>query len=94
MKLLLKGLFIACLFTACAPHEVYVVKERPREVVYVRPAPPGPNHIWISGDWVWENGNYRWHEGHWEHRREGMAWREGHWQETSRGWKWIPGHWA
>ena len=71
----------------------YVVRERPTEVVYVRPAPPSRDHVWISGDWVWTGGRYAWHEGHWERRREGRVWIDGHWQSNHGGWKWVPGHW-
>ena len=78
-------------FSSCAP--TYVVRERPREVVYVRPTPPSREHIWISGDWVWMDGRYQWHEGRWERPRQGNRWAEGHWQETRHGSKWIPGHW-
>jgi len=70
-----------------------VVRERPTEVVYVRPAPPSREHIWITGDWVWVGGRYEWREGHWERPRPAARWENGHWQETSRGWRWIPGHW-
>src|SRR5579872_1115474 len=70
-----------------------VVRERPAEVVYERPPAPTREHIWISGDWVWEGGAYRWHEGHWEARRVGYVWVGGHWQEVRGGWRWVPGHW-
>jgi hypothetical protein len=71
----------------------YVVRERPAEVVYVRPAPPSREHIWITGDWFWEGGRYVWHEGHYERRREGYRWEEGHWINSRGGWKWSKGQW-
>jgi hypothetical protein len=71
----------------------YVVRERPAEVVYARPAPPSYEHIWITGDWVWVGGRYQWHEGHYERRREGYHWQDGHWQNVRGGYKWVPGHW-
>jgi hypothetical protein len=71
----------------------YTIRERPAEVIYVRPAPPSHEHIWITGDWVWTGGRYAWHEGHWERRREGGVWIDGHWQSAHGGWKWVPGHW-
>jgi hypothetical protein len=76
---------------SCAP--TYVVRERPAEVVYARPPAPSYDHIWITGDWIWEGGRYQWHEGHWERRREGYRWQEGHWQTAKGGYKWVPGHW-
>jgi WXXGXW repeat (2 copies) len=78
-------------FSSCTA--TYAVRERPREVVYVRPAPPSREHIWISGDWFWIGGRYEWREGHWDRPRHGATWRDGHWQQTRRGWKWVPGHW-
>ncbi|HLX92824.1 MAG TPA: YXWGXW repeat-containing protein [Puia sp.] len=78
-------------FASCGP--AYVVRERPGEVIYLRPAPPSPEHIWVSGDWVWANGHYGWHEGHYETRRPGFRWIEGHWIAVHGGWHWIPGHW-
>ena len=60
MKQFLTLILITAFFSACAVHETYVVRERPREVVYVRPPAPGPQHVWVSGDWVWEGGGYRW----------------------------------
>jgi hypothetical protein len=75
-------------------HETYVVRERPIEVVYVRPPAPGPQHVWVSGDWVWESGGYHWHEGRWERRHEGVSWRDGHWKTTPHGYKWVPGRWG
>jgi hypothetical protein len=78
-------------FSSCTVRAV--VRERPVEVVYVRPAPPSREHIWISGDWVWVSGRYEWREGHWERPRPAARWDSGHWQDTGRGWRWIPGHW-
>ncbi len=86
--------FVFLSFASCVVRERYVVRERPAEVVYVRPASPSPQHIWISGDWIWSGGGYHWREGHWERRREGRSWHEGHWQNTQYGWKWMAGHWG
>jgi hypothetical protein len=83
---MLMGIFSSCTST-------YVVREKPREVVYVRPAQPSREHIWIGGDWLWIGGRYEWREGHWERPRAGNRWREGFWQNTRRGYKWHPGHW-
>ncbi|HEY4876529.1 MAG TPA: hypothetical protein VIH86_13210 [Puia sp.] len=79
------------LFASCGPS--YVVRDRPAEVVYLRPAPPSPDHVWVSGDWVWANGKYVWHEGHYETRRVGYRWFEGHWINSRGGWVWIRGRW-
>ena len=84
---------VAVSFAACTVRETYVVRERPPEVIYVHPAPPSPNHVWVTGDWEWMGGGYHWHEGHWETRREGVRWHEGRWQNTPNGWKWQHGTW-
>jgi hypothetical protein len=78
-------------FTSCAP--AYIVRERPRESVYFRPAAPSRTHVWVSGDWRWSSGRYQWREGYWVMPRRGHQWADGHWQNTSRGYKWVPGHW-
>ncbi|HZE83561.1 MAG TPA: hypothetical protein VE035_04590 [Puia sp.] len=88
------ALVISVVVASCTVEGRYVVRERPAEVVYVRPAPPSREHIWVTGDWVWVGNRYQWREGHWERPRSAARWENGHWQETSRGWKWIPGHWT
>lgn len=88
------ALFVSLSFASCVVRERYVVRERPQEVVYLRPAAPSPEHVWISGDWIWAGSGYHWREGHWERRREGRSWHEGHWQNTQHGWKWMAGHWG
>jgi hypothetical protein len=84
-------LMVVVIFASCGP--TYVVRERPAEVVYMRPAPPSADDIWITGDWAWTGGRYLWHEGHYERRRPGSRWDEGHWINTHSGWRWMRGHW-
>ena len=92
MKTLLVGLVMICtiVLAGCAGE---VVATRPSEVVYDRPAAPGPDYIWISGDWVWAGGRYSWHEGHWDRRREGHVWHDGGWESRRGGWAWHRGYW-
>ena|SRR5450631_4328986 len=87
-------IILTCAVSSCVVHERYIVRERPSEVVYVRPAPPSQEHIWISGDWVWSGGGYHWREGRWERRREGVRWYNGYWRNPKGGWKWTTGHWG
>jgi len=77
---------------SCAPS--YVVRERPREVVYFRPPAPARGYVWVSGDWVWNRGNYQWREGHWDRPHRRSNWVDGHWQNTRGGYRWVPGHWS
>jgi hypothetical protein len=76
---------------SCQP--TYAVRERPEEVVYLRPAPPSPDHVWITGDWVWSGKKYEWREGHYETRRVGYRWVEGRWINVHGGWRWLRGYW-
>ena len=86
MALLAISLLFSCRAT-------YVVRERPAEVVYLRPAPPSRDHVWISGNWVWMTGHYQWQEGHWQKRYEDRHWVDGFWEPVHGGWKWVAGHW-
>jgi hypothetical protein len=47
----------------------------PPRVVYVHPARPGPEFMWIEGYWYPKKGHYHWHEGYWAQRPyEGSLW--------------------
>ncbi len=86
-------LFTAIALSSCGPTRV-VVANRPSAPVYARPAAPGPAYVWVSGEWIRQNGNYTWREGYWAprlHNRNG--WVEGHWSARKGGWYWVPGHW-
>jgi len=37
----------------------------PPPPVYVVPAQPGPDFLWIGGYWYPEGGHYLWHAGYW-----------------------------
>lgn len=72
-----------------------VVTERPSDtdVVIVRPNQPGPDYIWIDGDWDYRGGKYYRNQGHWVQQRKNHNWVAGHWVKTGRGWYWSKGHW-
>jgi len=89
--LVLAGLISLSILSSCTSSAY--VSERPREVVYVRPAPPAPRYVWVSGDWVWMHGRYQWHEGYWAAPRHGSYWVNGHWQNSRSGYRWSPGYW-
>ena len=84
-------LSLIILSTGCAVHGY--VTTRPADVYYDRPAAPGVDFVWISGNWSWAGGKYIWHEGHWARKRSGHEWHEGHWEHHGRGWRWHKGHW-
>jgi hypothetical protein len=91
-----QGLLAACLgmmvLGGCAVERVGVAVQ-PRRPVYVRPAAPYPDYVWIDGNWVWSNRHYVWREGYWAPPRRGRAYVPGRWMQTPRGYRWRKGHW-
>ncbi len=83
---------LAVSFTSSAQ---FVIKVRPgAPVERVRPASPGPRHVWVTGEYVWRGGQYIYNDGYWAtppSRR--THWVEGKWKHKRGGWVWIPGHW-
>lgn len=70
-----------------------VVQEAPpaplAETVVV--ASPGPEYVWVGGEWVW-NGRWFWRAGYWSYHPGGI-WVEGGWHRGPRGWSHEPGRW-
>jgi len=97
MKMILKicatALLGATMLTSCATRATFVVRERPVEPVYVRPAAPGPNAVWVTSEWEWRDGHYVHIPGHYV-VNETRVWVAGHWRETPNGFVWVKGHWA
>lgn len=74
------------------------------EVTYL-PAPPkalesGPNidapssnHVWISGNWVYNDDRYAWRPGYWEPAQENWTWVPSHYVWTPRGYVYVDGYW-
>jgi hypothetical protein len=69
------------------------VTERPADVVYTRPAAPGPDYVWIGGEWEWSGGSYHWREGSWQHSRANHTWKSGYWENGNKGYRWHNGGW-
>jgi outer membrane lipoprotein SlyB len=71
-------------------------------VVYQAPPPapvetivaaPGPDYVWIDGEWLW-NGRWVWVGGHWGYPPYPHAiWVHGSWSRDAYGWRGSPGHW-
>jgi hypothetical protein len=62
----------------------------PAETVIVA---PGPDYVWIDGEWVW-NGRWFWVGGHWGYPPYPHAvWVRGYWGRGAHGWFRVPGHW-
>jgi hypothetical protein len=54
---------------------------------------PGPDYVWMDGEWVW-NGQWFWVGGHWGYPPYPHAvWVRGYWGRGSHGWARVPGHW-
>lgn len=80
---------------SAAPHiYVRVGPPHPPAVVAVRPARPGPRHVWVDGFHRWDGRAYIWMPGEWrEGPRANAHWVPGHWKQTRHGWYWVDGHW-
>jgi outer membrane lipoprotein SlyB len=77
-----------------APAGTVVVQQPPPpppvETVVVA---PGPGHVWIGGEWVW-NGGWFWVGGHWAYPPYPHAvWVNGHCWRGPNGWHNERGHW-
>jgi hypothetical protein len=72
----------------------YVASE-PTYVEYSRPERPSSQHIWIDGDWGWNNSTHVYVQkaGYWDRPRQGQSFVSGHWQTTPKGKSWSKGHW-
>ncbi|MGH2566174.1 MAG: hypothetical protein ACRDE5_16770 [Ginsengibacter sp.] len=90
---LISILFVILIFIGCGPSAV-VVRTRPAPPYYARPISPGPEFVWVEGEWVRQNHGYVYHQGYWTrpHARY-RRYEGGHWQHRRGGWYWAPGHW-
>jgi hypothetical protein len=83
---------IGIVFNSCVGG--YVASE-PAYYDYARPQRPSETHIWINGDWGWNNQTHLYVQktGYWEKPRQGQSYVQGSWQTTPRGKSWSKGHW-
>ena len=59
----------------------------------VAPPTPGPDYVWIGGDWVW-NGGWVWVGGHWAYPPfPGAFWHGGRWIHGWGGYRHRHGYW-
>jgi hypothetical protein len=74
---------------------VFAMREPPPERIEVIPAPPGGEHVWLKGHWVWRRDDYEWIPGRWARLEPGFReWVPGRWEHEQRGWLYVEGHWA
>lgn len=75
----------------------YYVKVQPvrPNVIIIKPAFPGPKHIWIDGDWVWnpQLNQYVYVDGRWILPVQNAVWIPGRWKKSRFGWYWVNGRW-
>jgi outer membrane lipoprotein SlyB len=54
---------------------------------------PGPGYVWVTGEWVWNNG-WGWRAGYWAHPPHGCTvWVGGSYWRDGRGWRYNRGRW-
>ena len=70
-------------------------------VAYDQPPPPRDEnpgmmagHVWVRGNWNWQNNQWVWVDGHWERERNGYAWQDGRWEPRNGSWHWVAGSWV
>lgn len=79
--------------TATSPGTVVVQQAPPPPPVETVVVAPGPDYVWIGGDWVW-NGRWVWVAGHWGYPpRHNVVWVGGYWTHGPHGYYHHPGHW-
>ena len=64
-KLLALMLFAAGSVFAQISIGVMIGPPPPPRVVWVQPACPGPEYIWVQGYWYPAGNHYRWHDAYW-----------------------------
>jgi len=63
----------------------------PAETITV--VPPGPDYVWIQGEWVW-SGRWVWVGGHWASPPHPHGtWVAGYWVKGPHGWYKTEGYW-
>lgn len=86
-------LAIVLSFSAVADAQISV-RIRPIYIERERPAAPSHNHVWVSSEWNWNNGQYEHRDGYWAPRSgRNRRYHEGHWRNTRQGYVWVPGDW-
>jgi hypothetical protein len=82
------GLFL----NSCFPG---FVTAEPAYVEFARPPRPSNVHIWIDGDWYWNNRTHVYVQktGYWQKPYQSQVYVTGHWQTTPKGKSWTNGHW-
>ena len=83
---------IGVCFNACT--SLGYVSSEPVSVEYQRPAQPSNLHVWINGDWAYNQHShvYVQKHGHWEKPNRRRTYVSGHWQSSPQGQYWVSGY--
>jgi outer membrane lipoprotein SlyB len=74
--------------------EVVVQQAPPPPPVETVVVAPGPDNVWIGGEWIWVSGGWVWRAGYWGHPPYGHSvWVGGRSWRDGRGWHVERGHW-
>ena len=72
--------------------EVAQTPPPPQSEIYV--AAPGPDYVWVGGEWQWNGGRWVWFGGRWIYPPHGhVVWVEGRWARGPHGWYHERGYW-
>ncbi|WP_148562356.1 YXWGXW repeat-containing protein [Spirosoma radiotolerans] len=92
--LVLAGLLLPTLFSACTATATTTVQGPPPARVEVIPVAPSVRHIWIPGHYIRRGRNYIWVNGYYQMApARYRAWAPGYWRQSRRGPIWVEGHW-
>ena len=55
---------------------------------------PGPDYVWVEGEWIWQGGGWVWVAGRWAlPPRPHAVWVAPRWDQGPHGWHRVPGYW-
>jgi hypothetical protein len=80
--------------TVTPPTAVVVPAEPPPAPVETYVAAPGPDYIWVNGEWTWDGVSWVWVGGHWIYPpRPHAVWVAGYRWHDGHGWHYARGYW-
>jgi hypothetical protein len=60
----------------------------------IRIARPGPDYVWVDGQWDWQGDNWVWVPGRWDRPSyRGARWVRARYYRDGGAWRYEPGHW-
>ncbi len=92
LKMMAVTVVAFCFFTSCDA-DMYTISAQLNEPVYVRPISPGPDYVWISGEWERGSNGYAYRQGYWARPSRARVYVSGSWQARRGGYTWQHGYW-